>query len=231
MADAANKGWLRLRIENALRRGLTEAYDTVKVDPAHYLQQLRSAYAIPIVSYQGVFSVPMHRLDEVAAETIRAGMKMAAAEGAGLGLGGMLTLLPDLGILAAITLRTIQKLSLTYGFEFNTEDEIAELWIAAASAAGVDIGRELLERQVVTRFVPRVISRLAVRASGEVEEKWAGRVIPVLSSVIGGSLNWYFVHAWGERALSHFREKHLRRRDEISLTAAAAPPQLTAGTS
>ena len=68
---------------------------------------------------------------------------MAAAEGAGLGMGGMFTMLPDLGILAAITMRMIQKLSLIYGFPYNTEEEEAELWVAAASAAGVDIGREI----------------------------------------------------------------------------------------
>ena len=48
-----------------------------------------------------------------------------------------------------MTLRTIQKLSLVYGFEFSTEEETAELWIAAASAAGVDISRDLLEKEVV----------------------------------------------------------------------------------
>ncbi len=85
---------------------------------------------------------------------IRSGMKAAAAEGAGLGLGGIATMVPDLSILAGITLRTIQKLSLLYGFEFNTDEEAAELWIAAASAAGVDISRELLEKEVVNRFVP-----------------------------------------------------------------------------
>ncbi len=93
----------------------------------------------------------------MAESVIRSGMKLAAAEGAGFGLGGILTIMPDLGILSAITMRTIQKLSLIYGFELNTDDEIAELWIAAASAAGVDISRELLEKEVVNRFVPRVI--------------------------------------------------------------------------
>ena len=43
-------------------------------------------------------------------------MHFAAVEGAGLGMGGMFTMLPDLGILSAITLRMIQKLSLIYGF-------------------------------------------------------------------------------------------------------------------
>jgi hypothetical protein len=141
-----------------------------------------------------------------------------------------MTIVPDLGILSAITMRTIQKLSLVYGFEFNTDHEIAELWIAAASAAGVDISRELLEKEVVNKFVPRVIQRIAARASGEVVEKWAGRVIPLASSAIGAGLNYWFVRAWGQRAKSHFRERHhlLRQRAHDEVLTAQRPQILPA---
>jgi len=54
-----------------------------------------------------------------------------------------------------------------------------------------------------------------VQASGEVVEKWSGRVIPVASSLIGAGLNYYFVRAWGERARAHFRERHLEMRNRI----------------
>jgi uncharacterized protein (DUF697 family) len=133
-----------------------------------------------------------------------------------LGIGGLITILPDLSILAGITLRTVQKLSLLYGFEYNTDEETAELWVAAASAAGVDISRELLEKGIVKRFVPRVIQRIAVQASGEVVEKWSGRLIPIASSLIGAGLNYYFVRAWGERARTHFRERHLAVRQQLA---------------
>jgi hypothetical protein len=206
------KSWLRGRVENALVKGFTSAYSKVRVDPDKFLLQLRAAYRVPISGYHGVFSLEIHELDIVADSIIRSGMKLAAVEGAGLGLGGLITIVPDLGILSAITMRTIQKLSLLYGFEFNTDDEIAELWIAAASAAGVDMSRELLEKEVVNRFVPRVIQRIAARASTEVVEKWAGRVIPLASSAIGAGLNYWFVRAWGERARTHFRERHLKLR-------------------
>jgi uncharacterized membrane protein YdjX (TVP38/TMEM64 family) len=112
--------------------------------------------------------------------------------------------------------RTIQKLSLLYGFEFNTDDEMAELWIAAASAAGVDISRELLEKEVINKFIPRVIQRIAAQASGEVVEKWAARVIPVASSLIGAGLNYYFVRTWGQRAAAHFRQKHVEMRQRAN---------------
>ena len=216
MASAEKKSWLRRQAEGAIRNGLTRAYQTVKVDPERFLFQLRAAYGLPIITFQGVYSVDMSRLDDVAESVIRSGMKLAAAEGAGFGLGGILTIVPDLGILSAITMRTIQKLSLVYGFEMNTDDEIAELWIAAASAAGVDISRELLEKEVVNRFVPKVIQRIAARASAEVVEKWAGRLIPIASSAIGCALNYYFVRAWGQRALGHFRKRHIEARTRLA---------------
>lgn len=217
MAKQQRKSWVRRRVEDGLRTGFQHAYETVKVDPNKFLLQLRAAYGVPINSFQGIYSVDVSLLDDLANRIIHSGMKLAAAEGAGLGLGGILTMVPDLSILAGITLRTIQKLSLIYGFEYNTDEETAELWIAAASAAGVDISREILEKEVVNRFVPKVIQRIAAQASKEAVEKWAGRVIPIASSALGAGLNYYFVRAWGERAQRHFREKHIGiRRQRIA---------------
>lgn len=218
------KSWLWRRVENALVGGLTQAYSSVRVNPESFLLQLRTAYRMPISGYQGVFSLEMRELDIVAESIIRSGMKVAAVEGAGFGLGGLMTIVPDLGILSAITMRTIQKLSLVYGFEFNTDDEVAQLWIAAASAAGVDISRDLLEKEVVNKFVPRIIRRIAARASAEVVEKWAGRVIPLASAAIGAGLNYWFVRAWGDRARAHFRQRHLMRRQQRILDVAAPNP-------
>jgi hypothetical protein len=216
LGPAENNSWLARRLEVALRSALTRAYETVRVQPEEFLMHLRMAHGVPVATYEGLFSLPMAELDLIAQQTVRGAMKMAGAEGAGLGFGGFATIVPDLGILSAITMRTVQKLSLIYGFEFNTEEETAELWIAAASAAGVDISRELLEKEVVSRFVPKVIQRIAAQASREVVEKWSGRIIPLASSVIGASLNYYFVRAWGERARSHFRKRHMEMRARMN---------------
>ena len=92
----------------------------------------------------------------------------------------------------------------------------------------MDISRELLEKEVVNKFVPKVIQRIAAKASTEVVEKWAGRVIPLASAVIGAGLNYWFVRAWGVRAKAHFRERHLavRRRAEQAVLTVAAQPSL-----
>src|ERR1700674_3554937 len=227
MADADSKSWLRTRVEKWLIKGLTRAYSTVQVDQGKFLLQLRTAYRMPISGYHGVYSLQIGEVDRVADDVIRSGMKLAAVEGAGFGVGGMITILPDLGILSAITMRTIQKLSLVYGFQFNTDGEIAELWIAAASAAGVDISRELVEKEVINKFVPRVIQRIAGRVSAEVVEKWEGRLIPLVCSAFGSGLNYCVV-----RASAHFRQRHFQLRHQaqqeasITLPAHVLPAQI-----
>jgi EcsC protein family len=205
--------WLARRLEGALKSTLSRAYETVRVNPEDYFMHLRMAHGVPAATYEGLFSVPVADLDFIAQQTVRGAMKMAGAEGAGLGFGGFATIVPDVGILSAITMRTVQKLSLIYGFQFNTDEEVAELWIAAATAAGVDISKEVLEKTVLKTFVQRVIGRIATRFSAEFGEKMVARAVPVLSSAVGAVLNYYFVRAWGNRALVHFRQRHLAERD------------------
>src|SRR4029077_11294587 len=124
ITETQQKSWLRRRVETAVVNGLTRAYETVKVDPAKFLIQLRAAYDLPITSFRGMYRLELNHLDDVASSIIRSNMKLAAAQGAGFGLGGIITVVPDMGVLSAITMRTIQKLSLVYGFEFNTDEEM-----------------------------------------------------------------------------------------------------------
>jgi hypothetical protein len=90
------------------------------------------------------------------------------------------------------------------------------------------MGKDLVRKQVIERFVPRVIERIAVQAGGEMAENGLFRLVPVLGSVMGGTLNYYFVRGWGRRAQRHFRERHLLLRSPLlsppSLEAAAGDP-------
>jgi hypothetical protein len=217
------------RIRKKLISGFGAAYTSARVDPAKYLERIRRAHHLPIESFQDMFFVPPEFLDDLADRTISAATKMAVLEGAGFGMGGMLTVVPDMAVLSAIVMRLLQKLSLIYGFEYSTDQEIATLWVAAASAAGVNLGRDILEKETVERIVPRIIERIAVKMSADVAETWAGRIIPLVSGAIGGGLNYFLVRQWGRRAKRHFRAKHQLVR-ELRLNVVrperlALPPQ------
>jgi uncharacterized protein (DUF697 family) len=199
-------------LQTGLHKGLTRAYHGVQLDPAKYLETMRRAHRLPIQTWSDMFRVEEAVVKHHADRIIRSASRTAALEGTGLGLGGMLTILPDAGILSAITVRMLHRLSLIYGFEYNTEDETQELWLAAASAAGLDIGREFVGKQAATHLVPAIIDRMAVKLGSEVAEKWTGRVIPLISAAAAGTLNYYFVRSWGRRAQKHFHDRHMAVR-------------------
>ena len=141
--------WIRCRAEQAMKIGLLRAYRGVGVDPNKFLNHLRRAYGLHVTSFRQMNTVPLPVIDYLADKTIRASMKLATLEGAGAGLGGIISILPDVGFLGGITWRMIQKLSLIHGFEYASEDDIADLWVAAASAAGLDMGKDLVRKQVI----------------------------------------------------------------------------------
>jgi hypothetical protein len=100
MATQHKRGLIRKMAEAALRRGFMQAYRAIQVDPEQYLMELRMAHNLAVQSFDGMFSVPLSTLDDIAEETLRGSMKLAAAQGAGFGLGGILTVIPDLGLLS-----------------------------------------------------------------------------------------------------------------------------------
>lgn len=208
--------------------GFRRAYAQVRVDEHKYLKQMRRAHQLPVESWAQMLHMEPAVIAPIAENTIASSSKLAAMEGAGLGIGSFLTAIPDMGILATITLRMLQKLSLLHGFEYSSEADDVQLWIAAASAAGVDLGRDFLGKQAVEQVVPRIIDRIAVRVGEDVAEKWAGRIIPVVGMAAGAAINFYFVRAWGRRARSHFAKRHRAVRERLEAPTTVAPSSLVA---
>jgi uncharacterized protein (DUF697 family) len=196
---------------------------SLEVKPEDFRRQLADKHGLWVPNFGRMQDVPLERLDAIAQKLIRDAERLALAEGAGFGLGGMITLLPDASILTAITLRLIQRLCLLYGFETRGQDERVELWLAAATATGVDYGKDLVEKQMFEKLAPRIAQRLAVKLGEETAEKWVGRMIPLASSAIGGILNFSFVRTWGRRVQRNLREKHLATRTAGATAARAFP--------
>ena len=205
----AGKGSIGGRL---LRFGVRRGLRTVEVDPEDFRRQLANKHRLWVPNFGRMHDVPLERLDEIAKTLIRDAERLALAEGAGLGLGGMLTLIPDASLLTAITLRLIQRLCLLYGFESRGRDDRLELWMAAAAASGVDYGKDLAEKQVLEKLAPRIAKQLAAKIGQEAAEKWVGRLIPLASSAIGGALNFSFVRGWGRRVQRNLRARHVAAR-------------------
>src|ERR1700681_1024225 len=209
-----------------LRLGVRRGLRSVEVNPEDFRRQLANKHGLWVPNFARMQDVPLEQLDAIAKKLIRDAERLALAEGAGFCLGGMITILPDAGLLTAITLRLIQRLCLLYRFENRGHDDRVELWMAAATATGVDYGKDLSEKPMFEKLAPRIVQRLAVKLGEETAEKWVGRLIPLASSAIGGALNFSFVRSWGRRVQRNLRARHLSARSATNLPqphSASAP--------
>src|ERR1700743_328125 len=120
------------------RLGVLRGLRTVEGNPADFRKQLANKHGLWVPSFSRMHDVPLERLDAIAKKLIRDAERLALAEGAGFGLGGMLTVIPDTGLLTAITLRLIQRLCLLYGFEPRGVDDRMELWLGGGHTTGGD---------------------------------------------------------------------------------------------
>jgi EcsC protein family len=202
----------RSPIRRFLRFGVLKGMRSIEIDPEDFRNYLAKKHRLHVSDFRNMHQVPIERLDAIANIMIRDAQRIALAEGAGFGLGGMITLVPDAGLLTIITLRLIQRLCLLYGFESNTPEDKQELWLAAAAATGIDFGKDLAEKQILEKLAPRIAERLAVKFGEEAAEKWVGRLIPLASSFIGGALNFTFVRSWARRVQKNLRTRHLAMR-------------------
>jgi hypothetical protein len=207
-----------------LRFGMLRGLRSVEVDPEDFRRSLAEKHGLWVPNFGRMKDAPLEKLDAIAERLIHDAQRLAMAQGAGFGLGGMITVIPDAGFLTVITLRLIQKLCLLYGFEDNGEERRTQMWMAAAAAAGIDFGKDIAEKQMLEKLAPRIAGRLAVRIGEESAEKWVGRLVPLASSAIGGALNYSFVRGWGRRVQRHLREKHLSERAAAAINTRPLSP-------
>jgi len=200
-----------------LRFGMLRGLRSVEIDPEEFRRTLAEKHGLWVPHFGRMKDAPLEKLDAIAERLIHDAQRLAMAQGAGFGLGGLITVIPDTGFLTVITLRLIQRLCLLYGFAENESERRTQMWMAAATAAGIDFSKDLAEKQMIEKLAPRIASRLAVRIGEESAEKWVGRMVPLASSAIGGALNYSFVKTWGRRVQRKLREKHVLERAAAAL--------------
>lgn len=222
----SGKGSLAWRtFSRFLRFGVLRGMRSIEIDPEDFRRDLSNKHNLWVSNFSRMKDLPVEQLDAIANTLIRDAERLALAEGAGFGLGGMVTFLPDASLLTLITLRLMQRLALLYGFETHGRDQRIEMWKAAAAASGIDYGKDLAEKQILEKLAPRIAERFAAKIGAEAAEKWVGRLIPIAGSAVGGALNYFFVRGWGRRAQRHLRAKHLEVRASTPLSTAYTAPE------
>jgi uncharacterized protein (DUF697 family) len=183
-------------------------------DSESFWHQLADKHGVWLPELSRIKDVPLERLDAIAKTLIRRAERTAFVQGVGFGFGGIATVLPDASFLSAIILRLTRRLCLLYGIETHDANARAEMWKAAAAAAGVDYTKGFTEKHLLKKFAPQIVEHLAPKIGSEVAAKLATRFVPIANSAIGGAVNFSFVRAWGRRLQRELRARYLSLESE-----------------
>jgi hypothetical protein len=179
-----------------------------------------------IQSLEDIRAASLQERDQVARHFAAQYRHRAALTGAVTALPGGLWALVGMGadvqLTAIYAVRMAAKVAQSYGYDTSVMEEQAHLADVLALAAGIDslrgIGNWVTREgvaQVLPDLLPRVLARVSVELTTEQAAKWVGRIIPGVSAVIGGAVDYTFLRAAGERAIAHYHNRALAERNAL----------------
>ncbi|MGG3496908.1 EcsC family protein [Peribacillus simplex] len=91
---------------------------------AHILSKLKAKNPeVNITALEDVSGIPLHIMDSVSQEIKNSGSKLATVQGATTGIGGIFTIAIDIPLLLGMSIKTLQDIAITYGFNPSDRQE------------------------------------------------------------------------------------------------------------
>jgi hypothetical protein len=173
--------------------------------------------------------------DRLADEVHNWAIGIATVEGAGTGFFGIFGAPVDIPALVTISLRTIEKIGLCYGYEVNTKRE-EDFVMGVLSTAGANSMEEKLGALLAIRSIQQALVKqtwkkmaetaaktqmskegaiialrnLAKQLSINITKRKALAAIPWIGSLIGGSMNAWYLRDVGWAARRVYQERWLK---------------------
>lgn len=102
------------------------------------------------VTLEYISELPMYMMDEVSDELIHSRKNIAMTQGATTGIGGIFTLSIDIPLLLGISLKTLQEIAVTYGYDPNDKKERIFIVKCLQFASSDIVGKQAVLKELST---------------------------------------------------------------------------------
>ena len=159
---------------------------------------------------------PGHSPDELARIALKKHVRLARLGGGAFGIGGAVTVAPDIVSLLWVQSRMVFYIAAAYGYDPNHPMRPAEylaiqgLYDTPAEARealdglGKRMAQIMAEQALRGRNADALHLRLARYVAQRVARRYAGRLVPFIGAPIGALRNGAITKQIGERALSYY---------------------------
>ena len=205
-----------------IEAALIEIANTVGISEEKACLEYKSVCAIQVNSMEEVWDQDIEFARKTAEDWKLWAKIQAGSTGVGFGMGGLVTIIPDVTTLMGINLRMIQAIGLTYGFRFTSEAEKAELWVVIGSCLGVSqcmsaVGKEagtywakyILRTPYAKMPLLQILKQVAKALGIKLTKRSFAKAVPFLASALGGAMNYSMTEDFGARAIEYFESKKL----------------------
>ncbi len=174
---------------------------------------------------------PLELCDRLADEVARSSRNMAVVDGVVTGVGGLLLATAEVGALAVVAIRTVQRTGHCYGFPLDHPEDRAYI-LGVLMAAITKSPEERLEvlgklQHVETWFLGEAIEAAATDViSGRLIRLASLEAVPGIGTVLGSVSNAVFIGQVSTGAQRIFQERWLQTNSKVTIIPPAAVPKV-----
>lgn len=141
---------------------------------------------------------------------IRRAALRTASVGAAAGVAGgpwaLLAMAPDIFNLVREESRLVLSIAFLHGRRPSLKERFREVLAVLAASTGSSIARQSARRLIARGLESRAARSIVRRVAGRMMARRLPAAVPVIGTVLGGTMNYYSVKAVGEAAIRFYSE-------------------------
>ncbi|KON67884.1 hypothetical protein AKG34_02985 [Peribacillus butanolivorans] len=177
-----------------------------------------------VSSIEDVSKLPLHIMDSVSQEIKKSGSKLATVQGATTGIGGIFTLAIDIPLLLGMSIKTLQEIALSYGY--NPRDRQERIFIVKCLQFTTSdvVGKKALLKELSNMHLPESESKreLASELQGWREVVYTYRdqfgwkkllqMVPVAGIIFGAFTNRSMIADMADTGIMLYKKRRILER-------------------